>query len=48
MPAAMWSWLAGKVVTPATPEFWLIAYLGFWRKCWPEFSAWAGNALLAW
>ncbi|EFJ51594.1 hypothetical protein VOLCADRAFT_120477 [Volvox carteri f. nagariensis] len=45
-PVALLGWLTGRLATPATPEFWMIAYFGFYRKCWPDFSGWLANNVL--
>ncbi|PNH04801.1 hypothetical protein TSOC_008943 [Tetrabaena socialis] len=47
-PIALLTWLSGELTTPATPEFWLIAYFGFYRKCWPDVAAWLAANLTAW
>ncbi|GLC46303.1 hypothetical protein PLESTB_000997000 [Pleodorina starrii] len=39
-PVALLAWLSGRLATPATPEFWMVAYFGFYRKCWPDVSSW--------
>lgn len=31
-PLALLTWMSGRLPTPATPEFWMLAYFGFYRK----------------
>lgn len=35
----------GEMPTPFTLEFWLIAYFGFYLKCWPEVAGTLGALL---
>ncbi|KAG2498477.1 hypothetical protein HYH03_003730 [Edaphochlamys debaryana] len=46
-PVALLCWLSGRLATPDTPEFWLLAYFGFYRKAWPELAAWLGTNVAA-
>ncbi|PNW73624.1 hypothetical protein CHLRE_13g566250v5 [Chlamydomonas reinhardtii] len=39
-PLALLTWMSGRLPTPATPEFWMLAYFGFYRKVWPDAAAW--------
>ncbi|KXZ51240.1 hypothetical protein GPECTOR_13g727 [Gonium pectorale] len=45
-PVALLAWLSGRVPTPDTPEFWMLAYFGFYKKAWPELSAWLATRVL--
>mmetsp|Transcript_16526 Transcript_16526/g.35749 ORF Transcript_16526/g.35749 Transcript_16526/m.35749 type:complete len:326 (+) Transcript_16526:103-1080(+) len=39
LPFALVVMQTGRLLGPANMEFWLIAYFGFYRKCWPDFLA---------
>ncbi|GIL62808.1 hypothetical protein Vafri_16987 [Volvox africanus] len=45
-PVALLGWLTGRLATPSMPEFWMIAYFGFYRKCWPDFANWLASNML--
>ncbi|GFR43986.1 hypothetical protein Agub_g5131 [Astrephomene gubernaculifera] len=50
-PFGLLAWLSGRLPTPDTPEFWLLSYFGFYRKCWPGLASWLTHnlvPLLAW
>ncbi len=47
VPAVFIVWQTGRLPGPNTLDFWLIAYFGVYRKCWPDVVA-AARLLFSW